>query len=484
MRHSLLIASVTALLAGCVAGPDYRPDAPQAPLAWSALEAERLEDESTELATWWRCFGDARLDALMQRARAANLDLELATARVREARARAGQVRAERLPQLDATGAATRARSSENGLFDVPGEEHELYSAGFDARWELDFFGRIERASEAADAEIEASIEDRRAVLVSLYGEVARAYVELRGHQLSAAIARRNAQAARSTVELTRARQGGGIDSALDVARAEALLASTEASLPRHEAGARVALHRLGILLAEHPGALEAELGEVAAVPAAPERVFVGLPSDLLERRPDLRAAERRLAAATARIGSAQAERYPSFSLSAGFGLESTSSSDFADAASRAWSIGPELRWPLFAGGRIDAQVELQDALAEQARLAQRQAWLLALEEVENALVRYLREWDQRRALESAVAANRRSVELAGELSRNGLTSFLDVLDAERSAYAAELELAASETASALHVVALYKALGGGWDPAGEVVAQASSAHASPAPGS
>ncbi len=483
MKPSALIASAL-LFTSCALGPEYQPVQPQAPLAWSTPERARLDAESAALANWWSCFGDARLDALMQRARHANLDLELASARVREARARAGQVRAERLPQLDATGAGTRARSSENGLFDVPGEEHELYSAGFDARWELDLFGRVQRANEAAEAEIEASIEDRRAVLVSLYGEVARAYVELRGHQLSAAIARRNSAAARSTVELTRARQGGGVDSALDVARAEALLASTEATLPQHEAGARVALHRLGILLAEHPSALEAEIGVVAAVPAAPERVLVGLPSDLLERRPDLRAAERRLAAATARIGAAQAERYPRFSLSGAFGLESTSSSDFADAASRAWSIGPEFRWPLFAAGRIDAQVELQDALAEQARIAHRQAWLLALEDVENALVRYLREWDQRRALETAVAANRRSVELVGELSRSGLTSFLDVLDAERNAFAAELELAASETASALHVVALYKALGGGWEPQAEVVAQADSASAPAASGS
>ena len=467
MRTELLLSLSFAFLTSCVVGPDYQlPDSP-APQGWSEMGGERLSSGTADLARWWTSFGDPTLNGLVTRALASNLDLKQAAARVREARAEVGRVRGELLPEVDAAGSVTRGRTSENGQFPVPDPTSDLYSAGFDARWELDLFGGNRRALEAAEADVAASLEDRRAVLVSLLGEVARAYVDLRGNQRQAAVVRENVAAARATLELTRTRRAAGLASELDVSRATSLLASTEAPLPQFDAAARVAIHRLGVLLGEEPGSLAQELEQERPIPAPPEQILIGLPSELLARRPDVRRAERELAAATARIGVAVAERYPSFSLSGAFGLESLSSSDFTDAASRAWSIGPAMRWPLFAGGRILADIELQDARAEQAKLAYQQTLLGALEEVENAMVSTLREWDHRRSLAEAAAAGRRSVELADDLYRKGLTGFLDVLEAERELYAAELELARSEAATSLNVVSLYKALGGGWESEG-----------------
>jgi len=457
-------ATVVLLLASCVVGPDYKKPEREAPATWSEASGDKISSEPADLQSWWTAFGDPVLDSLVQRATEANLDLKIAAARVREARAAAGRSRAEKNPEIDGTASFTRERLSENGAVPVVGDpQGNLYSAGFDARWELDVFGGKERAVEAADADVGASIEDRRAVLVSLLGEVARSYVELRGEQREAAVVRRNIAAAQSTLDLTRSRFQGGLATELDVARAEALLANTQAPLPRAEAAARVAIHRLGVLLGVQPGDLAKELEAEAPIPVPPHRILVGLPSELLDRRPDVRRAERELAAATARTGVAMAERYPKFSISGGFGLESANASDFADAASRAWSIGPSVRWPLFSGGRILADIEIQDARTEQALLAYRQSMLSALEDVENSIVDYLREWDHRRAREAAATAGRKSVELADDLYRKGLTDFLDVLDAERGLYDAELELARSEAAASLSVVSLYKALGGGW---------------------
>lgn len=466
-----ILLSLVPVLGACVVGPDYRrPDLPT-PTTWEAQDGHRVSAESADLTRWWASFGDPVLDALVERAARANLDLKQATARVREARAETGIARGARRPEVGNPGSAGRQRLSENGPFPVTDPESSLYRSGFDAHWELDLFGGLRRAEEAARAELEASIEDRRDVLVTLLAEVARAYVELRCNQRLETIVRRNVAAARATLELTRTRLVAGMATNLDVARAEALLAVTEAPLPRYEAAEHVAIHRLGLLLGEHPQALASELSVERPIPAPPDRILVGLPSELLQRRPDVRRAERRLAAATARIGAAVAERYPKVSLSGAFGLESTSLSSLHDAASRAWSIGPSVRWPLFAGGRIAAGIEAQDARAEQALHAYEETLLLALEDVENALVHYLREWDHRRALEATAEADRRAVSLSDELYRKGLTSFLDVLEAERGLYEAELLLAESEAASSLHVVSLYKALGGGWESEAEATA-------------
>lgn len=458
-------AAVLLALAACNVGPDYEKPEVQAPEAWTDASGDKVSSQRPDLARWWSAFGDPMLDSLVKRAVEANLDLQLAFQRVQEARAQAGHSRGAFYPTLEQGSSYTRQRFSENGPFPVQGSpQRNLWSSGLDMAWEIDLFGGTRRAVEAADAEVEASLEDRRAVLVSLLAEVAGSYVDLRGSQRLAAILTENVASAKATLELTKTRLQGGLGTELDVRRAEAQLANAEALLPDAQRSIRTAIHRLGVLLARDPGALAGELEKPGPIPVAPERILVGLPSDLVMRRPDLRRSERKLAAATARIGVATADLYPKFSLTGAFGLESVDASDFAKAASKAWSVGPSVRWPIFQGGRIQANIDVQDARARQAFVAYRQSVLSAFEEVENALVGYLREWDQRRSLEAASSSSRKSVELANDLYRRGLTGFLDVLEAERVLYDAERRRVESESAVAFRVVTLYKALGGGWE--------------------
>jgi NodT family efflux transporter outer membrane factor (OMF) lipoprotein len=456
-------AVVLALLAGCAVGPDYERPPATAPAGWG----EKADTSTADLSRWWTLFGDAALDGLIERALAANPDLRVATARVREARALVGVAQGGLLPEVDAGGSYARNRTSEN-VATFPGIDRyeSFYRAGFDAAWEIDLFGGARRAIEAARADYEGAVETHRAVQVSLLAEVARNYVALRGSRRLLAVLRGNVESASSTVDLVRARLQAGVATAFDVARAEAQLASARAQLPSVEAAAKQSIHRLGVLLGRDPQGVAAELAGEAPIPVPPARVVVGLPSDLLRRRPDVRAAERQLAAATARVGEATAELYPKISLTAAFGLESLHAGDFFEAAGRAWSLGPAVRWPLFAGGRLRAAVAAADARAGQALALYEKSVLAALEEVENALVAYLREWDRHQALEEAVAADRRATGLAVDVYRRGLASFLDVLEAERTLFAAEAELARSDAAVSLDLVALYKSLGGGWNVA------------------
>ncbi|MCI0586332.1 MAG: efflux transporter outer membrane subunit [Planctomycetes bacterium] len=467
-----LPALLSAALGGCTVGPDYRPPDLASPAQWARAEAGRVDEAPADLARWWSSFDDPVLSSLVEGAVRSNLDLRIARARVREVRALHRVSEAALAPTLDAGGRVARERASQNGFFGQSpavqqDPEFDSFRASLDAGWEIDIFGGLRRGTEAAAADLGEAEEDRRAVLVSLLGEVGRSYVALRGSQRRLAVLRENEGSARETLALTRARSQAGLATDLDVSRAEALLASVEAQVPPLEAACDEAMHRLAVLLGGAPDTLRAELAKEAPIPVPPPRVVVGLPSDLLERRPDLRAAERRLAAATARVGEAEADLYPRVSLTGAFGLESLDSGDFFDAASRAWALGPAVRWPLFAGGRIRATVEANDARAEQAAAAYERAFLEALEEVENALVGYLREWDRRRALADAASANRRAVALADDLFGAGLVTFLDVLDAKRELYDAEDRLAASDAAIASSLVLLYKVLGGGWEVPG-----------------
>ena len=452
---------VVLALSGCSVGPDYEPPKSSSPGTWG----QPADTSPADLSTWWTVFNDPMLNKLVERAVRANHDLKIAAARVDEARAQLGVVKGYMLPQVDATADWSKRRVSPNAQpFNVNQIYQSRYTVGFDASWEIDIFGGGRRAVEAAFTDLEAWNENRRAVLVTLLGDVAVNYVALRGNQLLLAVLRENVATAKGTVELTQARLAAGVATTLDVSRAEALHASAQAALPQVDAGLKQTVHRLSVLLGLPPEALASELERDAPIPAAPDRVVVGLPSQLLLRRPDVRRAERRLASATANIGVAVAELYPRFSLTGAFGLDSLGSSDLFSWQSRAWSFGPSIRWPIFAGGRLRAQVAVQDARTEQALAEYERVVLVALEDVENALVAYLREGDRRKALEAAVAADRKAVDLADDLYRKGLTSFIDVLDAQRALYIAQSELARSQAQVTLDLVALYKALGGGWE--------------------
>jgi outer membrane protein, multidrug efflux system len=459
----------------CAVGPNYqKPDFP-VPSKWQEAQQTGIDTRSAELTRWWTSFNDPLLDSLVERAVRSNLDLRVAEARIREARASRAVTAAGEWPAVDVSSSYKRIRSSENafavspqgggGPSSFPGGnlDQNFYQAGFDASWEIDVFGGVRRSIEAADATIEANVENRRDVLVTLLGDVARNYIDVRGFQSRLEVARANLKSQQDTLDLTKVRFQAGLASDLDVAQQEGQLNTTAAQIPTLESSLKQAAYRLDVLLGSQPGALWDELSKAGAIPSLPPEVLVGLPSELLRRRPDIRTAERQIAAATAQIGAATADLFPKFSLTGTAGLQSISASDWFTGRSRFWSVGPTISWPIFDAGRIRANIEVRNAQQEQALAQYEKTILAALGDVETSLVNYSREQARYRSLSDAVAANRRAVEMSNELYIRGLVDFLNVLENQRSLYASENDLAQSEAAMASNLVSLYKALGGGW---------------------
>jgi len=463
----VLVLSLVAM-AGCAVGPDFERPETEMPAGWAgstaAVGAQAGESTEASLAEWWTVFQDATLTSLIERAVESNLDLKLAEARIREARAARGVAASAFGPTADATGSFRRSQATGNGPV------ANQYQAGFDAGWELDIFGGTRRAVEAADADLQAAEEDRRDVLVTLTAEVARTYIELRAFQQQLDIGQRNLAAQERSVELSEKRFQAGFVSSLDVANAKAQVATTTAEIPLLEASVRQTIYSLSVLLALDPAALVEELSPPTAIPPAPPTVPVGVPSDLLRRRPDIRAAEAGIHATTARIGVATADLFPKVNLAGSIGWQAGDLGSLFDTASRFSSLGPSVSWSLFQSGRIRSNIEVQKALEEQSFIAYRQTVLAALEEVEDALIASEKEQERRHALVEALDANRKAVDLATQLYSQGQTDFLSVLDAQRSLYSSEDALAQSTRTVSTNLVALYKALGGGW--AAELAAQ------------
>jgi len=471
-----LIAGLLLLIGGCTVGPNYqKPDFP-VPSKWQEAQQTGIDTRSAELTRWWTSFNDPLLDSLVERAVRSNLDLRLAEARIREARASRAVTAAGEWPAVDVSSSYKRIRSSENAFAVSPqggggpssflggNLDQNFYQAGFDASWEIDVFGGVRRSVEAADATIEANVENRRDVLVTLLGDVARNYIDVRGFQSRLEVARANLKSQQDTLDLTKVRFQAGLASDLDVAQQEGQLNTTAAQIPTLESSLKQAAYRLDVLLGSQPGALWDELSKAGAIPSLPPEVLVGLPSELLRRRPDIRTAERQLAAATAQIGAATADLFPKFSLTGTAGLQSISASDWFTGRSRFWSVGPTISWPIFDAGRIRANIEVRNAQQEQALAQYEKTILAALGDVETSLVNYSREQARYRSLSDAVAANRRAVEMSNELYIRGLVDFLNVLENQRSLYASENDLVQSEATMAANLVSLYKALGGGWE--------------------
>jgi NodT family efflux transporter outer membrane factor (OMF) lipoprotein len=458
---------------GCAVGPRYRTPEIPVPPAWTEAPSGEVKGSDIQLRRWWAEFRDPTLDRLVARAVEGNLDLKIAAARVREARAARGMAAAAGLPQADVSAAYSRAqRSDAVPPFRSAGagspfgpRQQNVVEAGFDARGEIDVFGGVRRDKEAALAQAQAAEEGRRDVVVTLLGDVARSYLELRGTQEQLRILDKTVASEKESLDLARARFEAGLGTDLDVARAEGLLQATEAQRPVLDRLAKQAMYRLAVLLGQAPGALVAELETPGAIPPSPPGIPESLPSQLLSRRPDLRRAEQELAAATARVGVARADLFPRFSIVGGFGRRSEEAGDLSSGASQFWRVIPAVRWPIFSGGRIRANIRVQDARQEQALRQYEKSVLLALEEVENALSAHARELVRQESLRAAVAANRRALDLATERYSGGLESFLSVLDAQRSVYAAEDQLVQSERNAAVSLVAVYKSLGGGWSP-------------------
>jgi NodT family efflux transporter outer membrane factor (OMF) lipoprotein len=473
MKSTSLILSATlaAVTAGCAVGPDYHQPTASVPTHWSGPVAGGEKEAPDTVTAWWRTFNDPELDSLIDRAVRSNPDLRMAQARVQEARARYGIASAALAPSADASGSDSRQQASHHqpvlGSVPLPPGtpfDNQVYQAGIDASWEVDVFGGRRREQEAARAEVGASEYDRRATLMVLLGDVARNYVDLRGTQRRLMIAEENIEAQRQGVAIARDRFAHGLATDLDVEESSTLLAQTQAEVPSLETALQASVHRLGILLGQDPGALLGELSARAPIPAAPETVPVGLPSDLLLRRPDLLRAERQLSAATANIGVATSDLFPKFYLTGAAGYQSVSMGDWFSSPGSLWSIGPSVQWRIFDAGRVRAAIRVQNARQEEALAAYERTVLTAFEEVENGLVSYANEQSRRRSLESAVASSRKSLDLANRLYASGLTDFLRVLDAERSLYGAEDSLVRSDEAISVNLIKLYESLGGGWE--------------------
>lgn len=472
---SLILIASCLFLSACAVGPNYRRPVTSVPPQWTApattgtrAGVEPAEDE------WWKSFNDQELDSLIHRTAASNYDLKLSLARVQEARAAAGIARSSLYPQVAAGVSAERVR--QNGVGLVPSAQsprsvrsqtfpYEIndYQGRFDASWELDVFGRIRRQVQAASAEVHAADEDHRNLLITVFGDVGRYYAELRGDQLRLAIANKNVAVAEDELKLTRDLAQAGQVTQRDVAQAEAQLESVRAQIPQLNSAIETSIHRLSVLTGQQPGALENQLGAQSVLPVLPPDVPVGLPSDLLTRRPDIKSAEAQLAAATARVGVAKADYFPTFTLFGTAGRQAAQLHDLTLGLGNFFAAGPSVSVPVFTGGRIRANVAAQNARVKEAEALYQKAVLTSLEETENALTGYAEEQSRRDHLQATVRASQDALDLANTQYRAGLADFLTVLDSERTLFQNQDLLAQSQTALAIDLVALYKALGGGW---------------------
>lgn len=462
--RKLLLLAAALLLVGCktMVGPDYTgPGGTTVPDAWSRSVLRDLEGPQA-LAGWWTGFDDPTLDSLIERTREANPDLKIALARIAEARAQRGAALSQAFPQGNGGGAYTRNRTSEKLFFVPPINPTSLYSIGFDAGWEVDIFGGIRRSVEAADANIEARYEDYRDALVTLFAELAINYIDYRTLQERIAVAERNIAAQRESVELTQSRLDAGLVPRIDFTQAETNLALSEAAVPNLRTQLVSAKNRIASLSGGFPASVEATLARSRGIPVPRGGYFAGLPADLLRARPDIRRAERELAAQTARIGVAEAELYPRFTLMGDFQLQSIESGDLFKNASRNYSLGPSFRWRLFTAGQVRNLIAAEESRAQAALAAYEKSVLGAVEEVETSMASIANERDRLADLGRAVAASRETVSLVKDNYENGLVNFQNVLDAERTKFNAEDEETFSRGQIAANYVALYKALGGG----------------------
>ncbi len=466
-KKPALFAATTLMLifSGCAAvGPNYTPPVTTVSDSWhtpmqGGLHATTPDPET--LSQWWKTLDDPVLYELIHQATAGNLDLKEAKARVREARANRGVADAGLFPTLDASGQATESKGSqETGA----GTQRTLYSAGFDAGWEIDIFGGVRRTVEAADADLQAQKSSLRDVLVTLTAEVAVNYVEMRTYQTRLKVVTTNLETQKETYHLTQWRYQAGLSDALAVQQARYNMESTRSQLPTIRSSLAASRNRLAVLSGKQPGSLSRDLETPAPIPVTPLNVAVGIPAECIRRRPDIRQAEQEVAAQTARIGVAEAELYPKFSLLGSIGIEALSIGGLASTDGFTYSIGPSFSWRLFDGGAIRQTIKAQTAIQEQALARYELTVLEALEEVENALKAYAEEQTRRAALAQAGDAARQAVTLAQNKYEAGVIDFNDVLEAQRSQLSFEDELARSEGQVTANLISLYKALGGGWE--------------------
>lgn len=463
MHRYLASLALAAALAGCTVGPDYR--APQASAAPDWVESGTPGPVD---ASWWERFGDPQLTALVQRAIAGSPDLAEAQARIAEARANRDAAVGGQFPTVEATGSATQNTLSENGqlpIGNIPGFDRSfpIYDLGFDASWEIDLWGRQRRQVEAAGARLEAATFARGDVMLTLIGELVRNYVDLRAAQADAATAEGLAASDAELARLTQLRFTAGEASRLELERAEASARTSAAAIPDARARAAAAAYRIAALVGAPPEQVVPELRAEKPLPAAPDTILVGVRSELLQRRPDVRRAERELAAATADIGVATADLFPRFSLLGSLGQQARTPGDLFSSDSTRLQIGPSFSWPIFSFGRIRAQIRASDARAQGAAARYEKAVVGALSDSEAAINRFL---NARAALEQAEAAaerERAGFALAERRAAGGEDDRLALERARQSLLATERSRDQARAAKAQAAAALYKSLGGGW---------------------
>ena len=461
-----VVGLAISMVNGCMVGPNYHPPQPTSPPAWVGVakttgQPSVATAQPPELTQWWRQFDDPTLTALVEEAVRTNLDLQLAVARLRQSRAARGVALGGLWPAVTAAGTYQRLHTA--GVTPADSQQN-LHLAGFDAVWEFDLFGGLRRNVESAGANVQAAIEGIRDVQVTLVAEVALNYIQLRGSQQEIVIAQNNLKAQQHTAEITRKRLAVGFASGLDVAIADSNVATTESKIPVFETVAQQSIYALSVLLGRPPADLLEKLSPTGNLPSVPAKIPVGLPSDLLRRRPDIHEAEAQLHAATAQIGVATADLFPKFSLTGSVTWQSNLVRTWWTGASRSFGFGPSVTWPIFQGGSIVSNIRVQKALADQAFITYQKTVLAAFQDVENALIAFANEQQHLKTLTDAVAANRKAVELSLLLYTEGQVDFLNVLVAQRSLYDSEDALVQSKTSIVTDLIALYKALGGGWE--------------------
>jgi NodT family efflux transporter outer membrane factor (OMF) lipoprotein len=500
MKRYFLLAAALPALAGCTKlGPDFeRPDAWWKPVSWFATAPAAPVAPRTSVPVaepfdpqWWTVLNDPLLNEMQQQLATANMDLRTADFRLAQARAQLGITEAAMVPNSNFNASYTRQQLSRNGTSgsttsatttpalqsnglggrtSPPNSRlrnpYDLFQFGLDLSWEIDLWGRVARLVEAGGAQVAASEEARRDLLVSTSAELTRSYLTLRGVQRKIAIVRQNLEIARQNQRLTRDRAAGGLTTDLDVANASTLVATVEAQIPTLEEQQARLVNAISQLLGEQPGARLAALAAPRGLPPVPPRVPVGVPGDLTRRRPDIRQAEANLHTATAGIGAARADFFPRVMLTGSGAIQGLQFANLGDWASHTYSIGPSITLPIFEGGRLRRTLELREAQQQEAAIAYQRTVLNALHEVDNALTAYGTEQRRRDRLEQAVAEARRALGLARLRYEQGVSDFLQVLTAQRALLDAEQSLADSTTTVSLNLVQLYRALGGGWDPA------------------
>jgi NodT family efflux transporter outer membrane factor (OMF) lipoprotein len=495
------VAAAAILLAGCTVGPNFtRPDA-KLPSSWCASACQaKANTPSKPVAApistaWWTSFNDPELVALENRVASSNLDLKVASLRLAESRSQRTVTAADQYPTINGNASATRERTSANGVAGIAGEidpatnlataangtgagvtaiptkgkgsglaPFNVFEAGFDSSWELDLWGRVRREVEAADASVTAQEDARRDLLMSTMAEVARDYIQLRGTQTDYAITLDNLKAAKDIERVTRERKANGLASELDVVQAASQVSAENALLPQLEQQQDETINRLSFLLGEEPGALRAELETSKPIPPTPPVVPLGIPSDLARRRPDIREAEANLHQATAEIGVAQADFYPTITLSGSASLQSLQFNQLGNWGSRQFAFGPSISLPIFEGGRLKGTLNLRKEQQQEAAINYQRVVLSAWHEIDNALTQYSTQQLSRDQFQATVEDDQKALQLAQVQYTAGTGSFLQVLDAERSLLSAQQDLTNNTTQISTTLVSLYKALGGGWE--------------------